>query len=400
MTKLIKSNYLMALLLIPFFKPVCFQYFTVLQGVEMLFVVWKVLAAAVCFLLLFSYIWINSRLPKLILPVLLFETTIAISTILNQGDMARALIDGVSIVAYIVLLTLGLKYNGRGMMFLLSRILGVLVIVNLISVLCYPQGLPADLYTNSENPLYFMVIDNGSALFLVFSIMVFAVHNLLSYGALKVGGKILIMCALITAFLAGSATAVLSVALMVIALFFILVSDFSKRQNPIVLFVIYILVFLYLITMQDNIVSEFVLEKIFNRPANFTGRYYLWESAIQMIREHPWIGYGRSTQDYISAWGGYFSSHNYVLETLLQGGAAALAFFVLTVVYAVKKSLHTRHGRITACIVYGLITILIAALMEAAVHSVYIFGCISLCGGSRYLEKEQEQRKRWNGKSS
>ena len=152
-------------------------------------------------------------------------------------------------------------------------------------------------------------------------------------------------------------------------------------------------------TMQDNIVSEFILEKIFNRSANFTGRYYLWESAINMIKAQPWFGYGRSAQDYISAWGGYFSSHNYVLETLLQGGVIALTFFVMTVVFAIRKSLFTRHLRITACLVFALITVLIAALMEAAVHSVYIFGAVSLCAGSCYLEKEQE-KKAWVRKSS
>lgn len=399
MINYIKSKYLMLFLLIPFFKPICFQYYSALQSVETLFVVWKILAAAVCFLFVISYMWSSSRMPKLIFLVLLFEISIIVSTLLNHGDLMRALIDSVSIVSFTALIVLGIKNNGSSMIHQMSRLLGVLLIANLISVVLFPEGLSADMYTNPENPLYFMVIDNGSALFLTFCILIFAIDGLISYGTVKADGKILILCAVINALLSKSATAIFTVALICIALLFILISDFSKHQNPAILFAVYIAVFIYLMTMQDNIVSEFILEKIFNRSANFTGRYYLWESAINMIKAQPWFGYGRSAQDYISAWGGYFSSHNYVLETLLQGGVIALTFFVMTVVFAIRKSLFTRHLRITACLVFALITVLIAALMEAAVHSVYIFGAVSLCAGSCYLEKEQE-KKAWVRKSS
>ena len=395
MIKYIKSNYIMLFLLIPFFKPICFQYYSTLQGLENLFVGWKILSAAVCFVFVVSYMWSYSRLPKLVAFVSLFEICIVVSTLINRGDLMRALIDMVSIVSYTALLILGIEYNGSGIVHLLSRLLGVLLLINLLSVVLFPTGLPADLYTNPENPLYFMVIDNGSALFLSFSIAIFAIDGLISQGAVRLGGKILILCAILNGVLVKSATAIFTVALICIALLFILKSDFSKHQNPAILFLVYIGVFIYLITMQDNIVSEFILKNIFNRSANFTGRYFLWESAINMIKAQPWFGYGRSAQDYISAWGGYFSSHNYVLETLLQGGIVSLGFFILTVIFAIKKSLYTRHLKITAVLVFGLVTVLIAALMEATVHSVYIFGIISLCAGSYYLEVRQEKKEAW-----
>lgn len=395
MIKYIKSNYIILFLLIPFFKPICFQYYSTLQGLENLFVGWKILSAAVCFIFVVSYVWSYSRLPKLVAFVSLFEICIVVSTLINRGDLMRALIDMVSIVSYTALLILGIKYNGSGIVYLLSRLLGVLLLINLLSVVLFPTGLPADLYTNPENPLYFMVIDNGSALFLSFSIAIFAIDGLISQGAVRLGGKILILCAMLNGVLVKSATAIFTVVLICIALLFILKSDFSKHQNPAILFLVYIGVFIYLITMQDNIVSEFILKNIFNRSANFTGRYFLWESAINMIKAQPWFGYGRSAQDYISAWGGYFSSHNYVLETLLQGGIVSLGFFILTVIFAIKKSLYTRHLKITAVLVFGLVTVLIAALMEATVHSVYIFGIISLCAGSYYLEVRQEKKEAW-----
>ena len=392
MIKYIKSKYVMFFLLIPFFKPICFQYYSVLRLAENLFIIWKVLAAVVCCFLLVSYIWQTSQIPKLVILVGLFETSILISTLLIRGDITRALIDAVSIFSYTAIITLGIKYNGNAVLYVLSKVLGALVFVNMLSALIFQAGLPADLYTNPENPLYFMTIDNGSALFLTFSITIFAINNLYSYGAIRISGKILILCAVINAFLSRSATAVFTVLLICGALVFILRTDYSKHQRPGVLFAVYIVCFIYLITMQDNIVSEFILKNIFNRSANFTGRYYLWEAAINMIKIQPWLGYGRSVHDYISAWGGYFSSHNYVLETLLQGGIVAFTLFVIIIIYTIKKSLYSRSFKITTYIICSMFAVLIGALMEAEVHSVYIFGCISLCAGSWYLEKNQEKK--------
>ena len=98
------------------------------------------------------------------------------------------------------------------------------------------------MYTNPENPLYFMVIDNGSALFLTFCILIFAIDGLISYGTVRADGKILILCAVINALLSKSATAIFTVALICIALLFNRYTYSSKHQNPAILFAVYIAV--------------------------------------------------------------------------------------------------------------------------------------------------------------
>ena len=384
----------MLVLLIPYFKPICFQYYSDLQLLEELFIIWKVLAAIICCFFFIIYMWEMAHIPKLLVFIVLFETSIMMSTILNKGNISRALIDAVSIIAYSVLITLCIKYNSRGFLQVLSNLLGILVLINLCSILLYPNGLPADLYTNQENPVYFMTIDNGTSLFVAFSIMIFVIKDLSFFGTLTLKGVIKVICTVVSAFLTKSATAILVVLLICIALIVIALTDYSKYQSAIVLSIVYVGCLIYLFTMQSNIVAEFVLEKILNRSSNFTGRYHLWKSAINMIKEKFWMGYGRSAHDYIAAWGGYFSSHNYILETLLQGGVIALSLFVATVVYALRKSAYSRNTRITACIVCTLFAILIGALMESDVHSVYIFGCVSICAGSWYIEHRQEKLRR------
>ena len=69
----------------------------------------------------------------------------------------------------------------------------------------------------------------------------------------------------------------------------------------------------------------------------FTGRNLLWQSAIELIKMSPIYGYGRSELDYIEIWYGFFSSHNFILEMLLQGGVIALFLWFCTLLSSFKK---------------------------------------------------------------
>lgn len=387
MTKYIKSKWVLLFLLIPFFKPICFQYYEKLNVLETVFVVWKMISALISICLLMVYVLNRSKISKLMVWVFLFELSIVFSTGINHGYMMRSIIDAVSIVSYVALLYLAMKYNKKGLIHLLNKYMGILMIINLVVMVFFPGGLHADLYTNNENALYFMVTDNGSALFLIFCILIFVVDGIIAAHGISTKNKLLIAGCFFSAVLSHSATAIFSVILLIVSIILIFKSNITKIVNPVVLFVIYLLCFIYLITMQDNGVSEFILVNIFSRSSNFSGRYVLWKTALQMIRLHPWIGYGRIVHDYIPAWGGYFSSHNYVLEVLLQGGLLAFALFAGLILTSIKRLFLMHHSKVTNCLIFALWVIMIAALMESAVHSVYIFGVIFFCYHCKYVEK-------------
>lgn len=382
MTRYFKSNRFLLFLLIPFFKPVCIQYFPQLHFVETLFVVWKVVAAGVGIAVLFIYMWEKSRLPKLIIWIALFESAILISTMINKGYLSRAIIDGVSVVAYVIILFFASKFNAKGLVHQMKKLLLFLMLINLATMLLFPQGLQAELYINNANSLYFMVIDNGSALFLCFCTLIFYLD-----GEKR---KWIYLACVLSAFLSESATTIFTVLLL--HLFIILVnrSSMKRAMNPYLLLAIYIGIFVFILSMQRNVVLTFILENIFERSDTFTGRYLLWEQAFRLIKQAPWLGYGRTQVDYIVAWGGHYSSHNYILELLLQGGVCALSLFFVIVVSAFKK---TKKNKEVKIILISFWVILLAAMMESAIHSVYIFGTIAICYYCEYFKLENEVEK-------
>lgn len=389
MTRYLKSKWFLYFLLIPFFKPICFQYYASLSFLETLFVAWKMVSAIFSGCLLALYAWNQGKMPKLIIGVFLFELSIVLSTLINHGYLSRALIDAISITTYVSVLCLAIKYNQAGLIYVLRTILVVLVVINFATILFFPEGLSADLYTNKGNPLYFMVVDNGSALFLIFSILLFYLDGFNRNGRIVGLNKLCMAVCLFSALFSKSATAIFSVMLLMVSIVLVEKSNLAELTKPKILLLIYLLGFGYLMSMQENALLQYILVHIFDRSTTFTGRYVLWEAALKMIELHPWIGYGKLERDYLLVWGGAASSHNLILEILLQGGLVALMLFVGIIIATARRINSKPLRKVTACLILTLLVVLIAALMESTVHSVYIFGTICFCYYGRLLEKKE-----------
>ena len=203
-----KNKWILLFLMIPFFKPICFQYFSILKILEGLFLVWKVVSAAIIGLLLLNHLNRRKKIPEFIILVSVFEMSILLSTICRQGYLLRAIIDIVSIVTFVTILIWGIQFNYKDTIWGLSRILSVLVLINMLSMIIFPHGMPADLYANNAlNPLYFMTIDNGSTLFLLFAMLIFSIELYTIEGIVEKYQFVLIFCCLASAFLSHSGTA-------------------------------------------------------------------------------------------------------------------------------------------------------------------------------------------------
>lgn len=101
------------------------------------------------------------------------------------------------------------------------------------------------------------------------------------------------------------------------------------------------------------------LETVFaalGRDITLTGRTYMWEAVWEMIRHHPWLGYGYGA--FRSGWDqlpghlwittmGPFNAHNGFLELWLQLGLVGLVFFILSFAanfYLAFSILHGKRG--------------------------------------------------------
>lgn len=127
-----------------------------------------------------------------------------------------------------------------------------------------------------------------------------------------------------------------------------------------------------------EIFSGFI-EGVLHKSITFTGRNLLWQEALQLINNNPYIGYGRVSTNYISIWGGKYSSHNIILELLLQGGIVALIPFLVIIFKAIKMLNKYRNSDLGNMLFMALFLMFISLMMEAFVHEVYLYGTLILC---------------------
>ena len=388
MKTIFRNEWLVLFLLIPFFKPISFQYYSNLSLLESGYVIFKVLVAVISFIFLCLYLLQYKKIPKLYIWVFLFEGSILFSTIYKHGNTERAIIDLISMSAYVIIFDLGMKYSKNTLIKSLTILLSFLVIINFVAILIYNSGLPADLYFNNFlNPLFFMTLDNGTALFLLFYLTIVFLKDYTKKINLEKFGWFMSIISILSAILSGSSTAILAVIIYFTSIKIESVKGIRIVKNYRRWVLLYGIVFSMIMFARNSKILSFILISIFGKNASYTGRDYLWAEAYKMIEKSPYIGFGRISSDYLSVWGGYFSSHNFVLELLLQGGYVALIIFIFIVIMALVKLQSNKFSKSIKVLQISLFISLVVMLMESTVHSVYLFGLIVLCFNSNLLEE-------------
>lgn len=116
---------------------------------------------------------------------------------------------------------------------------------------------------------------------------------------------------------------------------------------------------------------SFLIEDILHKKLTFTGRTYIWDSAINYVQKSPILGHGYSANGVASYRGLQWQAHNQVLETLAEGGAVALLLLVSFVAKCVKKI--KSNNKIYPYAVAMLATIIIMSTFERYAFYPYFY---------------------------
>lgn len=385
-----KNKIILFLLLLAFFKPISIQYYSNFQYIDNFYDAFKIFVAFLVIVQRILDVFPKIKLYKSYFCIFTLGIWGIVTTFFNQGDIGRAVIDFGSIYAIYIFITSASRLNSKKLIEALSGVLFFLVILQLLSELIYPLGLPADLYTNnSNNPLYFVTLDNGTASLTILAIAAMYLKRKYCGTFSNVKMAVAVSICLLTAVMSGSTTALLCAALA--ALFPALIKLFNRISafdKPVTWIMTYFFVFLLVIQARDDsIVNNFVSS--LTGKSGFTGRTFLWDRAINMILDSPFIGYGRQTENYIVAWGGYYSSHNVILEVLLQGGFIQLVLWISCIVVSAKKLQDCKDQYLARLLLSTMFIILIALMMEITVFSIYLFIVLALMNSSQFIQKNK-----------
>ncbi len=302
-------------LLLPLIRPAVVAQYPSIEGIATYLRLLSALIVALLYM----------RFGKMNVPVLVFllmQGALFLSTIYNGLDTGAWFNSAASAIALVLLVDLGCRdfphfLKGGIACYLL------LVFVNLITILLFPDGMYQTIYQTRN---WFLGYDNNH-LQTILPGFCFAVCYA---GYFKRGAIPALYCiiAAITIILTQCAAAVVSLIVLVCAYLFINKGNGSLLNFRSFVCIYYVLFFLIVVFRFQEVFG--VLIEGLGKNLTFTGRTLIWDSYMNSIAKAPVFGYGvRSSASKLLMVGTMPYTHNHVLEVLFSGGALFAVCWVL-----------------------------------------------------------------------
>ncbi len=276
------------------------------------------------------------RVDSNILVITAYYVCFIVSTRKNSGLVHDAFSNGVFIVLLCLLLNNFIDHKAEALIFIkkIRNITCVLFVVNCLLTIAMPSGIPVMsrpgapgfLYGNMNSTIKYifpglccsLILDSQNKKVSAYTVTYFLGMAFLIFHVYFM------------------ATTFVGIAVILIWTLF-----YKKlNKNPKLLFSIILLtVFLFEILICCGSGNKFssMLTSLFGKDVTFSGRAHLWDNIIRAITQHPMLGHGLQSTDFVhSMVGNRAGSHNYYLDVLFQRGIIGLLLF-LSLVFAIWK---------------------------------------------------------------
>lgn len=318
---------------------------------------------------------------------LMFNALVFYSTTRNYGFSMGILVNMLACF-FIVLL---IQRDGELIIKALAVIAIVALIANFITIL--QHGI-------SDRVEYFVGGKNSMSIFLVPSALLVMADTYIRKGRFSWVPFCYAALVVLTVFLTGSATGVVTVIAMCVGILWI----GKFKPNVAVLMIGMIIAQLVLVLLIDVLSTLPVWGRILallGKEETLTSRAVIWDQTLEIFKKNWFIGVGRGVDiRYVNSWGQIKyvgEAHNFFLELLLEGGIVGFFLYMLLLGSAVRKL--NMNSKLQRILFMGLILILINGLAEAVNNKIYItviLGLLNACSnntiGSNRLRRQTEGR--------
>lgn len=385
-SRIFKNKFLLFLFIFPFFNPTALKFIAATEIIYDVIQIWKLVAILV---IVFIYLLLAKH-SKIVILVLGYCFIYLITSLINGIINQNLITDILLILGFTMLVDMAINCNFNAFAKMLFNITFALAIINFFSILIFPNGIPfVTSQTLSNNPQYFIAIDNGlfkSLTPLLFISYYFIIINLGK--GIKAKRKILYVIAIIivglSILLSNTATGILAYVIFNFIMIFYLISNL-KNYRMFLLF-IYLFLFIFIILFGTEIGFVDFIANLVGRSSTFSGRRLLWDNAIELIKKSPLFGYGNNG-DMIEVWGGNYSSHNLLLELALKGGLVLVVYFIYLTIYSFLKL--KQSNKFSILISVALFALLINGLTEVGVEIFYFALIVMSYYSSEFIIKNK-----------
>lgn len=377
---LLSSRTVLFFLLLPYFKPVSIEY--IAPGIDRVFDLIKIFSSVVTLALYINKYILHRKISKFIFMLCLFEFSLFFSTILNNADYRKALLSCVSIICFCMLTELAVKNNGKLYFETVFRIYFWELLVNMLLLFIYPNGLAYESYY--FNKVFFITYKNGHATIFIPLMALMCIYsaykiNTASRKKLTPAALIMLACISVTTVILWSATEVVGWFIMLMYIMFIYKSRITEYFNSLLLFPVAFVLQICVVFLRIQDKFAFIIWNILRKNITFTGRTQIWDISFTLIKRAPIFGYGvYEGHGLIFVRNLFYYSHNVILEIMLQGGIIALILFAVLCIQTGISLYRNKEHCISGILTAAIFSVFVMMLMEAYIGHIWVYGLMTI----------------------
>lgn len=290
---------------------------------------------------------VSRRLSKFTVIWIMLEMWLFVTGLINNVDMTNILQHVAQLMGVALLFD---SFQGDNVDYIIKVIhvyLLVLLAVNLVTILLYPQGLYATGVIGETTENWFLGFKNTQIVY----ILPFLVTNRIQI--IQTGRNcwryVELALIIFTSLFLNSGTTILGVALFLILTFEPITLKLKNIMNSVTYFWVTIGLFIAIPILRAQRVFSFIIVDGLHKSMDLTGRTSIWTITEGYIRQHLLIGWGNQSTNfrhmmYMSD--SVISAHNQFLEYLFQGGVILLALYIMMLWALALKISQTSSSRI------------------------------------------------------
>ena len=365
---LLNSNIVIILSFLSFLKPLSLYYFNAINSI---YNMWMALTGLLICIVYFKKYVIKKIVSGIQKEIILFMSVLLISTIFgtrNFSSYIKTYFKWLAISFYTEML---IKNNLEGLLKNLSNIIFGYIIINMISVLVFPNGIANP---DGLTPVFFLGNDNTTTLTLVLGTLFIILKSYYFHRKLDIMSIVSIILVTALYIRNWSVTALISTCILIWYMLFLYKRNKKQKifnyQNYIL---IGILLFLAIVVFRIQNNFKDIIETTLHKSVNFTGRTQIWDNCINYIKQNPLLGLGVDEFEIRLKNIGIFHAHCMYLNVLLEGGIIAIIAFYNIFLSIARKIKKSENCEIKNIISIAFLIYFISGLVEVYQDSQFIY---------------------------
>ena len=288
----------------------------------------------------------------------------------------------VSVTAFIIIISIMLKKDAVRCIRVLYRIMALLIYINVISMLLFPDGLYTATGVVGTKKYYFLGHQNSLGLYSTIAIALgefrlqtekkekFRLRNLIILEAISLFYIIRVW----------SVISFISVAGIIAIIFYNRMSKKGWRISLVWSLCMNIVIFVLFVIMQNLQIFSTFLQKFLNREMTLSGRTPVWAMAFNSFLQRPiWgVGQGKGYEMF-----GFATTHNRYLNTMFTGGLVGFILFAALLILICRKLKSSKETMTQILIAY--FTVLLVIIQGETFDDILFFLLFIFVGNIQYL---------------